>query len=93
MIRSDKYLFLKYGSYALLMLGFFLLQSSRGTAISLWGAAVDALPFFVAAVALLDGPYAGGAFGFAAGVLTIPSHEAHFLHSLLPGLQCPNLIE
>ena len=70
MIRSDKYLFLKYGSYALLMLGFFLLQSSRGTALSLWGAAVDALPFLVAAVALLDGPYAGGAFGFAAGVLT-----------------------
>ena len=70
MIRSDKYLFLKYGSYALLMLGFFLLQSARGTAISLWGAAVDVLPFFVATVALLDGPYAGGAFGFAAGVLT-----------------------
>lgn len=70
MIRSDKYLFLKYGSYALLLLGFFLLQSSRGTAVSLWGASIDALPFFVAAVALLDGPYAGGAFGFAAGVLT-----------------------
>ena len=70
MIRSDKYLFLKYGSYALLLLGFFLLQSSRGTAVSLWGVSIDALPFFVAAVALLDGPYAGGAFGFAAGVLT-----------------------
>ena len=69
MIRSDRYSFLKYGSYALLMLGLFLLQSSRGTALWLWGASVDVLPFFVAATALMDGPYAGGAFGFAAGVL------------------------
>ncbi len=69
MIRSDRYLFLKYGSYALLLLGLFLLQSSRGTAVFLWGAAPNMLPFFVAAVALLDGPYAGGTFGFAAGVL------------------------
>ena len=69
MIRSDRYSFLKYGSYALLMLGLFLLQSSRGTALWLWGASVDVLPFFVAATALTDGPYAGGAFGFAAGVL------------------------
>ncbi len=70
MIRSDKYLFLKYGSCALLMLGFFLLQSTRGTALSLWGVSADALPFIVAAMALLEGPFAGGAFGFAAGVLT-----------------------
>lgn len=69
MIRSDRYSFLKYGSYALLMLGLFLLQSSRGTALWLWGASVDVLPFFVAATALTDGPYAGGAFGFVAGVL------------------------
>lgn len=69
MIRSEKYNFLKYGSYALLLLGFFLLQSTRGTAVWLWGSSVNALPFFVAAVALLDGPYAGGAFGFVAGVL------------------------
>ena len=52
MIRSDRYSFLKYGSYALLMLGLFLLQSSRGTALWLWGASVDVLPFFVAATAL-----------------------------------------
>ena len=51
MIRSDRYSFLKYGSYALLMLGLFLLQSSRGTALWLWGASVDVLPFFVAATA------------------------------------------
>ncbi len=69
MIRSDRYTWLKYGSYALLMLGFFVLQSSRGTAVWLNGATVNALPFLVASVALLDGPYAGGVFGFAGGVL------------------------
>ena len=69
MIRSDRYPFLKYGGYALLMLALFVLQSSRGTAISLLGASVNVMPFFVAAVALLDGPYAGGAMGFFGGVL------------------------
>ena len=69
MFRSDRYLFLKYGSYALLMLGLFVLQSSRGTDLRLMGATVNALPFFVAAVALLEGPFAGGAFGFFGGVL------------------------
>ncbi|MBQ4578633.1 MAG: hypothetical protein IJA84_06165 [Clostridia bacterium] len=69
MIRSDRYTWLKYGSYALLMLGFFVLQSSRGTAVWLNGATVNALPFLVASVALLDGPYVGGIFGFAGGVL------------------------
>lgn len=69
MIRSDRYPILKHGGYALLMLALFVLQSSRGTAIHAWGASVNVMPFFVAAVALLDGPYSGGAFGFFAGVL------------------------
>lgn len=69
MIHSDRYTILKYSSYALLMLGLFVLQSSRGTAIHLWGATVNAMPFLVAAVALLDGPFAGGVLGFFAGVL------------------------
>ena len=69
MIGSDRYTFLKYGSYALLMLGLFVLQSARGTALFLAGMSVNALPFFVAAVALLEGPYAGGTYGFICGVL------------------------
>lgn len=69
MFGSDRYTFLKYGSYALLMLGLFVLQSARGTAVFLAGESVNVLPFFVAAVALLEGPYAGGGFGFAGGVL------------------------
>ena len=87
MIRSDRYTYLKYGSYALLMLGFFVLQSSRGTAVWLNGATVNVLPFLVASVALLDGPYAGGAFGFAGGVLlTVNSAGVEGFSSLSLGL-------
>ena len=68
-VRSGRYAALKYGGYALLLLGLFLLQSARGTALRLWGGALDALPFFVAAAALLEGPFAGGSLGFAAGLL------------------------
>ncbi|MBR5390655.1 MAG: hypothetical protein IK141_05090 [Clostridia bacterium] len=67
--RSQRYALVKYGSYALLMLGLFLLQSSRGTRLCLWGGVWNMTPFFVASVALLEGPYAGGGFGFAAGML------------------------
>jgi len=69
MIRSDRYTLLKYSGYALLMLGLFVLQTSRGTSLYLWGATVNVMPFLVAAVALLDGPFAGGVLGFFAGVL------------------------
>ena len=87
MMRSDRYIWLKYGSYALLMLGLFVLQSSRGTALWLNGATVNALPFVVASVALLDGPYAGGAFGFAGGVLlSLNSPEVEGFASLSLGL-------
>lgn len=68
-IRSGRNAVWKYGSYALLMLGLFVLQSSRGTGLRLWGGAWNMLPFFVASAALLEGPYAGGCFGFACGVL------------------------
>lgn len=67
--RSQRYALLKYGGYALLLLGVFLLQSSRGTALFLWGASPNALPFLLAAVALVEGPYAGGSFGFVCGML------------------------
>lgn len=67
--RAQRYALWKYGSYALCMLALFLLQSSRGTGLRLWGASLNALPFLVSAAALLDGPYAGGSFGFACGIL------------------------
>ena len=85
--RSERYALVKYGSYALLMVGLFLLQSSRGTDLRLWGGAWNMMPFFVASVALLDGPYAGGGFGFAAGMLlavnsTMPEGLSALLLSL-----------
>ena len=64
-----KYKTIKYCAYALVMIACFVLQSARGTAISLWGGGINALPYLVAAIALFDGPYAGGSFGFFAGLL------------------------
>lgn len=81
--RAQRYALLKYGGYALLMLALFLLQSSRGTGLRLWGGVMNALPFFVASVALLDGPYAGGSFGFLCGaLLTLNSTGLEGLSSL-----------
>ena len=74
MIRSDRYIWLKYGSYALLLLGFFVLQSSRGTALWLGGATVNVLPFLVAAVALLDGGMV---------CMAVESFFAYIFHDLL----------
>ena len=59
----------KYCAYGLLLLAVFILQSSRGTAVTLWGFKMDLIPFFVTALALFEGPYAAGSFGFAAGLL------------------------
>jgi len=87
MIHSDRYTILKYSSYALLMLALFVLQSSRGTAVHALGASVNVMPFFVAAVALLDGPYTGGTLGFFAGVLlTVNGTGVEGFGSLLLGL-------
>ena len=60
---------IKYCAYALLLLAAYILQSSRGTALSLWGLKIDVVPYFVMALALFEGPYAAGCFGFAAGLL------------------------
>jgi len=69
MPRSNRYTTIKYCAYALLLLGAFVLQNARGTAITLWGVTADVLPFLVASVALLEGPYVGGTVGFFAGLL------------------------
>ncbi len=69
MLYSDRKPFLKYAAYALLLLALFLLQTTRGLAFQWRGISPDFLPFFIAATALFEGPYAGGAFGFAGGVL------------------------
>ncbi len=60
---------IEYCAYGLLLLVIFILQSSRGTAVTVWGFRMDLIPFFVTALALFKGPYAAGGFGFAAGLL------------------------
>lgn len=64
---------IKYCAYALLLLVVYVLQSSRGTALSLWGLKIDVTPYFVMTIALFEGPYAAGCFGFAAGLLSVIS--------------------
>ena len=56
-------------AYGLMLLVIFILQSSRGTAVTIWGFRMDLIPFFVTALALFKGPYVAGSFGFAAGLL------------------------
>ena len=59
----------KYCAYGFLLLGLFILQTARGTALPQWGLELDLIPFFVMALALFEGPYAAGCYGFAAGLL------------------------
>lgn len=60
---------LKLCAYSLLLLMIFLIQHSRGTALHLWRATADAIPYFLAAIALLEGPYVAGMMGFFGGLL------------------------
>lgn len=62
---------IKHCAYGLTLLAVFLLQSSRGTAMTVWGMSLDLIPFFVTALALFEGPYTAGWFGFAAGFLSV----------------------
>lgn len=55
--------------YLLLLLILYLLQFSRGTRLRVLGASPDLLPFFLASLALFEGPYLSAAFGLLAGLL------------------------
>lgn len=68
-MHGNKFRTLRLCAYALLLLVIFLIQHSRGTAVQLWRATADAIPVFLAALALLEGPYVAGVFGFFAGLL------------------------
>lgn len=75
--------------YLLLLLVLYLLHFSRGTRLRLWGASPDLLPFFLAAVALFEGPYTGCALGLVAGLLTaVNSGAPEGLLALYYGLGC-----
>ena len=45
--------------YALVLLLFYVLQTARGTRLHVFGATPDLMPFFLAAIALFEGPYVG----------------------------------
>lgn len=60
---------IKHIFYVFLLVALFVLENTRGTAIIVYGAKLSALPFFLAALALFEGPYTGGIYGFAAGIL------------------------
>lgn len=86
-MQTGRHRTIKYCAYALVMLVFFILQHSRGTSISLFGASADSLPFIIAAIALFDGPYVAGSFGFAAGLMaSLHSPVLEGLSALYMGL-------
>lgn len=68
-MRERKNDIVKYCAYSILLVLLFVLQSARGTSLSLWGLKLDVIPFFVVTVALFEGPYGAGSLGFAAGLL------------------------
>lgn len=87
MTREEKIRALKYGVYALVMVLAFVLCTARGIMPQLWGATMNPLPFLVCAIALYEGPYVGGGFGLAAGLLvSLNSVMVEGLASLYLGL-------
>ena len=87
MTREEKIRGLKYGVYGLLMLLAFVLCAARDVMPQLWGARMNPLPFLVCAIALYEGPYVGGGFGLAAGLLmSLHSVMVEGLASLYMGL-------
>ena len=87
MTRAEKFRALKYCVYALVMVLTYVLCAARGVMPQLWGAMMNPLPFLVCAVALYEGPYVGGGFGLAAGLLvSLNSVMVEGLASLYLGL-------
>ena len=86
-MRDRKYRFVKYGAYALITIGLFVLQTTRGLQISVFGVSPDYMTFYVAAIALLEGYFPGGCFGVFAGLLiSLSSVMVEGLEGLYLGL-------
>ena len=60
---------LKYGSYLLLLVALFALQTARGTHFSWLGEQAQLLPFVVA-IAMIEGPSIGGLWGLVVALFT-----------------------
>ena len=65
-IMQRKTVFFKYTAYALLALGLFVLQFSRGVSVSLFGFRCDYFIMYTVAVAMFEGMTAGTFAGFIA---------------------------
>jgi len=84
---SQKHRIIKQCAYALLIMLAFVAQNARGLPTALMGGRLDMLPVLVAAIALFEGPYTGGALGFFAGLLlAIHSPMVEGLSALYLGL-------
>ena len=62
--------YIKWAAYGMLLLLIYLVQTSYHFQFSVLGVHPDLLSFFVAAVALFEGPACAGAVGFFTGLLT-----------------------
>ena len=60
---------IKYCAYSMLLIVLYLIQSSRGVALTVFGLRLDFMPYLVAAIALFEGPYGAGVVGFFIGIM------------------------
>ncbi len=75
--------FFKYAAYALLALGLFVLQFSRGVSISLFGFSCDYFIMYTVAVSMFEGMTAGAAYGFLSALCVCTSKGGFPLGYLL----------
>lgn len=68
-MRVDRNKAVRHAAYTLLIIFAFVLQTTKGIKITISGASADYLTFVIASIAIFEGPYAGGGFGFLAGLL------------------------
>lgn len=92
MRNSDRDRRIRLILYDLLVVGLYLLQTTKGVKITVLRASPDYLIFFLAAVGLFEGPYVTGSLGFLAGLLlSLASPWAEGLEALylaLFGVAC-----
>jgi len=68
-MRYTRENYIKWAAYGILLLVVFLIQTSYRFQFSLFGIRPDLIPFYIAAIALFEGPACAGTTGFFAGLL------------------------
>ncbi|MCX7614151.1 MAG: hypothetical protein N2Z65_00170 [Clostridiales bacterium] len=80
-MRYTRENYIKWSSYSILMILLYLLQTSYSLGFSIFGTKPDLFPFFVASLALLEGPSCAAVLGFFSGLfldMTIPGLDGFF---------------